>query len=98
MVTATGILDRWVWPDIPGLSDFKGKIVHTANWDDSIELHKDLKVALIGAGSSGIQVLPTIQPLVGRVDHYMKGRTWISPVGLGGQELKRRGVTSGNCE
>lgn len=28
-----GILSRWKWPDIAGLHDFKGVLVHSANWD-----------------------------------------------------------------
>ena len=81
---------------ILGLKDFQGKLVHPAAWDETIELQPDLKVALIGAGSSGIQLLTAIQPLVGRVDHYMKGRNWIAPVGFGGEELAARGA-QGNC-
>jgi cation diffusion facilitator CzcD-associated flavoprotein CzcO len=23
---------KWKWPAIPGLHDFKGKLVHSANW------------------------------------------------------------------
>jgi hypothetical protein len=36
------------------------------------------KIALIGGGSSGIQLLPQMQPIVERCDHYMKGKTWIA--------------------
>jgi cation diffusion facilitator CzcD-associated flavoprotein CzcO len=32
-LTATGALNRWKWPDIKGLADFQGRIVHTARWD-----------------------------------------------------------------
>ncbi|KAJ5772709.1 hypothetical protein N7520_003238 [Penicillium odoratum] len=53
-------------------------------------------VALIGAGSTGIQILPQIQPYAKSVDHYVSGKTWISPVGFGSEELKERGVSSGN--
>lgn len=58
---------------------------------------KDLDVALIGAGSSGIQILPQIQPYAKRVDHYMASKTWISPIGFGSQELTDRDAI-GNCE
>jgi len=74
-------------------------MVHSANWDQSITLNsmQDKNVALIGAGSSGIQILPQIQPYAARVDHYMASKTWISPIGFGSQELSDRGVV-GNCE
>lgn len=98
VITATGVLDRWAWPDIEGLQNFRGKLVHTANWDPSINLHKTLKVALVGAGSSGIQILPNIQGLVGHVDHYVKGRNWIAPLSVGFEEVLARGSTTGNCE
>ena len=37
----------------------------TADWNAEVDLNKDTKVALIGAGSSGIQLLPAIKPIVG---------------------------------
>lgn len=29
----TGLLSRWSWPDIEGLNSFKGKLMHSAQWD-----------------------------------------------------------------
>lgn len=95
-VSATGILNKWKWPDIEGLSSYKGKMVHSANWDPEVDV-TGKNVALIGAGSSGIQILPQIQPSAKRVDHYMSGKTWISPIGFGSEELHERGVV-GNCK
>ena len=95
-VSATGILNKWQWPEIPGLKTFEGKTVHTADWDASTEM-EGKEIALIGAGSSGIQVLPQIQPIAKRVDHYMSGKTWISPIGFGSEEVFERGAI-GNCK
>lgn len=36
-ISAQGSLNKWKWPDIPGLHDFKGKLVHTAKWDESYD-------------------------------------------------------------
>ncbi|KAL2012370.1 hypothetical protein VTN00DRAFT_5088 [Thermoascus crustaceus] len=87
---ATGLLNQWRWPDIPGLHDFQGKLVHSAAYDPTYGL-SGKRVALIGGGSSGIQILPKIQPVVKRVDHYMKGRNWIPPVGLGAEGMTEQG-------
>lgn len=81
----TGFLNNWKWPDIPGIHDFKGPYMHTAKWDSSFDW-TDKRVALIGAGSSGIQILPRIQPGAKHIVHFMKGKTWISPVGYGAEE------------
>ncbi|KAK5020921.1 hypothetical protein LTS07_011356 [Exophiala sideris] len=85
----------WNWPSIPGFETFKGPKVHTARLDTSLDLN-DREVALIGAGLTGIQILPAIQPIVKRIDHYMKGKNWTSHVGIGGDELARRNAIFGN--
>jgi cation diffusion facilitator CzcD-associated flavoprotein CzcO len=35
VISATGILNNWKWPDIPGLQDFEGRLLHSADWDTS---------------------------------------------------------------
>ncbi|KAF1990549.1 FAD/NAD(P)-binding domain-containing protein [Aulographum hederae CBS 113979] len=79
LVNASGILNNWRWPAIPGLHDYKGTLLHTANWDPNIDL-RGKHVGLIGNGSSGIQVLPTIQPHVEQVTTFIREPTWVSPV------------------
>jgi cation diffusion facilitator CzcD-associated flavoprotein CzcO len=89
-ISATGAINAWQWPDIKGLQSFKGKLVHSANWDPTIDV-TGKRVALIGGGSTGIQILPQIQPKAARVDHYMKGKTWIPPMSFGAQTLDHPG-------
>ena len=36
-MTGIGALNEWKWPDIKGLHDFKGKLLHSANWDSSYD-------------------------------------------------------------
>ncbi|KAF9485455.1 FAD/NAD(P)-binding domain-containing protein [Pholiota conissans] len=79
LVNATGILNTWRWPAIPGLQDYKGTCLHTANWDESVDL-TGKHVGLIGNGSSAIQVLPAILPIVDKVTSFIRSPTWVSPV------------------
>ncbi|KAJ4024622.1 hypothetical protein NW752_003186 [Fusarium irregulare] len=79
-ITGTGLLNQWKWPSIPGLHDFQGTILHTANWQDSFDA-KGKRVAVIGAGSSGIQVVPALVNQVKSMDHYVRGKTWIATQG-----------------
>ncbi|RTE69662.1 hypothetical protein BHE90_015950 [Fusarium euwallaceae] len=79
LINAGGILNAWRYPPIPGINEYKGKLLHTANWDESVEL-EDKVVGLIGNGSSGIQVLPTIQPNVKKVITFIREPTYISPM------------------
>ena len=96
LVVATGILNDWRWPDIPGLKDFQGKLLHSADWDDSYDL-KDKKIALIGGGSSGIQILPVLQPIAKTIDHYSRSKMWIASGGFAAEEAFRRSPAGGNC-
>lgn len=49
LINAGGILNAWRWPAISGLEKYKGTLLHTANWDSSVNLvGKD--VGLIGNG------------------------------------------------
>jgi cation diffusion facilitator CzcD-associated flavoprotein CzcO len=96
-IKATGILNRWEWPKIPGLDRFKGTLLHSADknsWSAGFD-PTGKRIAVIGGGSSGIQIVPQLQPKATHVDHYMKGKTWVSPVGYGGDK-SNRGVND-NC-
>lgn len=95
LIKATGLLNSWTWPKFPGLDTFEGKLLHSADWDESFDV-SEKTVAVIGYGSSALQIVPTIQPKVKRMDHYVRGRSWISPNGPGADEIKARGGLD-NC-
>jgi cyclohexanone monooxygenase len=69
IVLGSGPLNRPKLPGIPGVRDFKGRQFHSSRWDYSytggtpegglVNLH-DKRVAVIGTGSSGIQIIPMV--------------------------------------
>lgn len=59
LITATGLLNRPVLPDIEGLPDFRGKAFHSAQWDHGHAL-AGRSVAVIGTGASAAQFVPEI--------------------------------------
>ena len=73
LLHATGILNRWDYPNIPGLSKFRGQVVHTAGWPDNYgeDKWKGQRVAVIGSGASSIQTVPTMQVLVSTFPHHL---------------------------
>ncbi|KAE8379064.1 putative flavin-binding monooxygenase [Aspergillus bertholletiae] len=83
ILDGSGTLNQWKWPDIEGLETFKGKLLHTARWDPEYNC-EGKKIAVIGNGSSGIQVIPAVQPKAAKLVNYIRHATWISP-NLGGQ-------------
>ncbi|MGX1544207.1 flavin-containing monooxygenase [Streptomyces adustus] len=60
VVMATGCLSRASTPDLPGLDDYRGPVLHTGRWPhEEVDL-TGRRVAVIGTGSSGIQAIPVI--------------------------------------
>ena len=78
LVMATGPLSDPVVPELPGLERFDGPAFHSARWDHSVEL-RGKRVAVIGTGASAVQFVPTIQPLVERLDVYQRTPPWVMP-------------------
>jgi cation diffusion facilitator CzcD-associated flavoprotein CzcO len=49
LINAAGILNAWKLPDITGLDSFKGTLVHTARWNEAIDV-AGKTVGLVGNG------------------------------------------------
>ncbi|OQU94093.1 hypothetical protein CLAIMM_00505 [Cladophialophora immunda] len=77
LINGSGVLNDWKWPDIKGLDTFKGQITHSAAYDSSISL-KDKRVAVIGMGSSGVQITAAIAPEVRQLYTWVRSPTWIT--------------------
>ncbi len=78
LVCATGPLDEPMVPPVPGLDRFRGKVMHSARWDESHDLTGE-RVASIGTGASAIQYVPEIQPLVERLYVFQRTAPWVMP-------------------
>ncbi|KAM3416544.1 putative sterigmatocystin biosynthesis monooxygenase stcW [Cercospora zeina] len=76
-INAGGVLNNFKWPDIPGLKDFKGKLMHSAAYEEGYDL-TDKKVAVVGAGSSGVQIVAKLQPHVKQLYHWIRSPIWIT--------------------
>ena len=69
---------EWKWPEIKGLESFAGDLVHSASWPENLD-YKNKRVAVIGNGSSGVQIVPALQPDVKSLVHFTRSPTWILP-------------------
>lgn len=78
LVSARGALSEPSLPDVPGLTNFKGRIFHSARWDHDHDL-SDQRVAVIGTGASAVQFVPRIQPAVARLHVFQRTPPWIVP-------------------
>jgi cation diffusion facilitator CzcD-associated flavoprotein CzcO len=78
VVSGTGPLHKPAFPDIPGLATFAGKVFHSARWDDAYPL-AGKTVAVVGTGASAIQIIPSIQPQVGKLHVFQRTPAWVLP-------------------
>ncbi|MEV4560099.1 NAD(P)/FAD-dependent oxidoreductase [Kitasatospora sp. NPDC049285] len=78
VVSAAGPLADPQIPDLPGLDAFPGKVVHTARWDHDYDL-TGKRVAVVGTGASAAQIIPAIQPQVGRLTVFQRTPAWVLP-------------------
>ncbi|KAK5720434.1 hypothetical protein LTR17_014991 [Elasticomyces elasticus] len=77
LLSGQGVLVHYKWPTIPGLHDFKGHLTHSADWDHKYD-YSGKSIAVIGNGSSGIQIVPQMQKLPGtHVTNFLRGPTWV---------------------
>jgi cation diffusion facilitator CzcD-associated flavoprotein CzcO len=78
VVSALGMFGAPVPPDVPGLDTFRGKVFHSARWDDAHDLAGE-SVAVIGSAASAVQFVPEIAPVVGHLDLYQRSANWVLP-------------------
>ncbi|MDA0821452.1 MAG: NAD(P)/FAD-dependent oxidoreductase [Proteobacteria bacterium] len=60
LISAMGTLSEANKPNIPGIDDFAGEIIHTGRWPAEEVKFAGKRVGVIGTGSSGIQSIPMI--------------------------------------
>ena len=78
LVAAPGLLSEPCTPALPGIERFEGNAFHTARWDHGDDL-TGKRVAVIGTGASAVQVVPAIQPRVGRLTLFQRTPPWVAP-------------------
>ena len=87
VIVAGGIMHIAKLPGIPGMEMFKGHFFHTTRWDYAYtggspttpmdKLH-DKRVALIGTGATGVQVVPKLAEAAGELLVFQR-----TPSGIG---------------
>ena len=99
VVLATGAISTPKPVDIPGAADFAGEVYHTAAWPEQQVSFVGKRVAVIGTGSSGIQVSTEIAKEAAHLFVLQRTPSYTVPAfnrPLGSQEVDQ--VKSGYAE
>jgi len=80
LVAATGVLSVPFYPDVPGRGGFRGEQHHTGRWPSTPVDFSGKRVAVIGTGSSGVQIVPAIAGDVASLTVYQRTPNWCTPL------------------
>jgi len=87
IISASGLFANRRIPEFEGRDSFEGRIVHPSAWPADLDL-AGKRVAIIGNGSTGVQILGTIARTAGQVHVFQRTPQWISPREKYGQPLE----------
>ncbi|KAH7160401.1 hypothetical protein B0J13DRAFT_644019 [Dactylonectria estremocensis] len=77
-----GLVEPAPWPsNVPGRDEFRGSIMHSAQWNSDIDL-RDKDVVVVGTGCSAAQIVPKLleQDIGARsVTQLMREPPWVVP-------------------
>jgi len=79
-IAATGVLSVPYFPDIPGREKFKGESHHTGLWPAAPVDFTGKRVAVIGTGSSGVQIIPVIAQSAASLTVFQRSPNWCTPL------------------
>lgn len=77
-VTGLGLVSAPLQPTAPGLERFAGEVYHTAQWPHEDVNFDGKRVAVIGTGSSGVQLVATIADQVGEMTVFQRTANWVA--------------------
>ncbi|MHC2468696.1 flavin-containing monooxygenase [Bradyrhizobium embrapense] len=80
VVLGIGLLSAPTMPRVPGIDDFKGLSFHTYYWPHEPVDLSGKKVAVIGTGATGIQVIGEIADKVGELTVFQRRPNWSAPL------------------
>jgi cation diffusion facilitator CzcD-associated flavoprotein CzcO len=80
LVAATGVLSVPHFPDVAGREDFAGESYHTGLWPATPVDFAGKRVAVMGTGSSGVQIVPLVAREAASLTVYQRTANWCTPL------------------
>ncbi|CEL05224.1 hypothetical protein ASPCAL06343 [Aspergillus calidoustus] len=78
LASAVGQLNVPREPDIPGLRDFQGRMMHSARWDWTYNF-ENKRIAIIGNGATSAQIVPEVAKVASHLTVYQRTPNWVMP-------------------
>ena len=78
VILSVGVLSRPRWPDVRDQDKFKGPVLHSAAWDENVDL-TGKRVAVIGTGCSGVQLTRALSEYAAHLTTVQRQPDYIMP-------------------
>ena len=78
VVSAVGMFNDLVYPDIEGRDAFRGPAFHSARWDWSEKL-EGRRIGVIGSAASAVQIVPELVEVAEQVHLFQRTANWVLP-------------------
>ncbi len=80
LITAIGALSTPTLPKIEGMERFRGQAFHTAQWPHEPLDFRGRRVAVIGTGATGVQVIQEIAKSAAQLTVFQRQPNWCAPL------------------
>ncbi len=80
LITAIGVFAAPTLPEIPGRDEFRGLACHTARWPHEPVDFSGKRVAVIGTGATGVQVIQEVAKSAAGLTVFQRTPNWCAPL------------------
>ncbi|NKB97358.1 MAG: NAD(P)-binding protein [Pseudomonadales bacterium] len=80
LITAIGPLSVPTMPNIEGVDDFNGDAFHTGYWPQHDVKFEGRRVAVIGTGATGVQLIQEVAKTAGTLTVFQRNPNWCAPL------------------
>ena len=80
LISAVGPLSAPTLPRLAGVEDFRGEAYHTGLWPKHPVSFAGKRVAVIGTGATGVQVITEIAKTAGHLTVFQRRPNWCTPL------------------
>ncbi len=80
LVSAIGLLHVPRMPDIVGMDEYAGRVIHPSRWPADLDL-RGKHVSVVGTGATAMQLVPSIVDEVASLTVYQRSPQWARDIG-----------------
>ena len=78
VISAMGNQHTPLYPDVPGMDEFRGDSWHSTEWNHDVDL-AGKRVVVVGSAAAAVQIVPEVAKQAGQLTVLQRSANWIMP-------------------